>query len=462
MQNQTLFLSIDIGTTAIKFGLIDNSQLVWETLQLSKTYQVGAARFQKRSELYQELKAGIAAIPDELRQRIKTIGFSVAMHSLFPYENDSSENIFLWSDAQAKETIKEFKSSDTARQFYLKTGTPIHPMTPFAKIMYFNEQGTYPQNMSWYGLKECLMQLFTGQWRLDLATASATGLLNLNSLSWDAEILDFLNLTEKQLAPLTDTTELFPILAETANDFSLPTDCQIMIGASDGSLATYAGFKTSGIPNSLTIGTSAALRKLRTSPRLDPIRQNFCYYLHHELYVTGAPSNNGGNVLAWASDILFEETAHFYQGLPTALAASPIGAKGLRFAPYLNGERAPLWDMDQTAGFQKITSQHRKADFVRAVTEGVLMNIRTLQESLGEMIEITVNGGFFQTTELSQMTADVLGATCYLTEKNEPIFGLYYLHQTEDLTPEVQENYFVPDETRHQEYEKLFANYFIY
>ena len=42
--------------------------------------------------------------------------------------------------------------------------------------------------------------------------------------------------------------------------------------------------------------------------------------------------------------------------------------------------------------------------------------------------EVTISGGVFQSKAIAQLTADILGVTCYLSPANEPIFGLYDLY----------------------------------
>ncbi len=67
----------------------------------------------------------------------------------------------------------------------------------------------------------------------------------------------------------------------------LKPEVEVMCGASDGCLAAYAGYISTGIRNSLTIGTSAAVRKVSETTVFDDQKQNFCYYLQDDLYVVG-------------------------------------------------------------------------------------------------------------------------------------------------------------------------------
>ncbi|KAF1305759.1 gluconokinase [Candidatus Enterococcus willemsii] len=451
-----MFLGIDIGTTAIKFAVIENGLIKYQQTSPVTTYrESNGSCYQRFHELLAVLKVGIQSIPKDMRQQLEKMSFSVAMHSVCPWQV-GADKIFIWSDTQAESCMEQFKQEAQARVFYERTGTPLHAMSPFAKILYFHQQKMYRPTTMFYGLKELVMHHFVGQFVLDYATASATGLFHLTERTWDEEILQYVGITTDQLALTVDTTEEFALLPEVAHELMIPTDIQVVIGASDGCLAAFASYCATGIPNSLTIGTSASVRRVTKIPHFDPTKQNFCYYLNSEYYVTGAPSNNGGCVLEWASQIYADTPAEFFERLPETLAASVIGANGLRFAPYINGERAPLWQKEVSGALTNIKITHTKADMVRSIVEGILMNIRTLTRMVGVDEALSLSGGFFKSEVLRQLTADILGTDCYLSDYNEPIMGLYYLiyGPSERPTQTIEKVHY--DETVTDVYHQLF------
>lgn len=113
----SVFLGIDIGTTAIKLGIIQENELLYSSELPLQTYGDDRIKYQNGTELLASLKLGILAIPAWLRNEITRISFSTAMHSLMP--DDGKKQIFLWSDLQAASLIDTFKQSDLAEHFYL-------------------------------------------------------------------------------------------------------------------------------------------------------------------------------------------------------------------------------------------------------------------------------------------------------------------------------------------------------
>ncbi|AXG37853.1 gluconokinase [Enterococcus gilvus] len=455
----SVFLGIDIGTTAIKLGVIKENELLYTSDLPIQTYGNDRVKYQKGEELLSILQSGLLAIPAWIRRQVDTISFSTAMHSLML--DDGKKQIFLWSDLQASKVIARFRKTDEAARFYSLSGTPIHAMSPFAKLLYFKEMNLYPAEIHWYGLKELVMDYFTGKPIIDYATASATGLFDLREKQWSKEILAYLGLKRDQLATLADTTESFEMVTSKRELFDFSSTIRVVVGASDGTLAAYASYYATGRTASLTIGTSAAVRQITKKIYLDQKKQNFCYYLNEEVFVSGAPSNNGGIVLAWAADQLAEDPENFFEMLPQLLELTEPGARGLRFWPFLNGERAPYWSNDIKGGFYDLTLQHTKKEMLRSVIEGMLMNVRQLIDLVAPGEELSVSGGFFQTSVLGQLAADIFGTTCYYAQENEPIFGLYYLLEEPELLIEESQQIVYPDPKNHDIYRQLAQTYFL-
>lgn len=460
---QEVFLGIDIGTTAIKFGVFREGRLMIQRSATLKTFSgENGARYQSAQEILAKIRATIRQLPDETRRQVTSLSVSAPMHSCWPITSDSdtSDAIFIWSDRQAQDLMTTFKQSEAATTAYLKTGTPIHPMSPYAKIKYFRHVHRYATVKKWWGIKELVLRELTGHARIDDATASATGLFNLRSHQWDPEILEELQISPDQLGEIVACTDVFPILPAIAAQLGLDQHVKIYAGASDGCLAAYAGNFSTGIANSLTIGTSAAVRQVSSAIKLDPKRENFCYYLQPGQYVVGAPSNNGGNVLAWASQQFARSTDDFFERLPQWLADSPIGANGVRFMPFLNGERAPYWDATKKAAFKNMTAATSQADLVRSVIEGTLLNIRALVEMVGATEQITLSGGFFKSQVLRELTVDIIGLDGYISAANEPIAGLYDLIYPEQRQKIAAKEKVAFQPAVHQQYVQLARHYF--
>ena len=91
--------------------------------------------------------------------------------------------------------------------------------------------------------------------------------------------------------------------------------------------------------------------------------------------------------------------------------SSPAGAKGLIFLPYLAGERSPRWNPDASGSFLGIRMYHEKADYIRAVLEGVAMNMELILKAHRKNIPVEkmiLTGGGAKGDIVAKILADML------------------------------------------------------
>jgi xylulokinase len=102
-----------------------------------------------------------------------------------------------------------------------------------------------------------------------------------------------------------------------------------------------------------------------------------------------------------------------YEFMNQSAAKSPPGANGLIYLPYLLGERSPRWNPNARGAFIGLTIRHTRADMIRAVLEGVSLNLRAILRSLqdkGAHIEsMRLIGGGARGRFWNQMLASVCG-----------------------------------------------------
>src|SRR5699024_4479206 len=82
---------------------------------------------------------------DVQQQELLSVGISCAMHSLICVDADGKplSPMIIWSDGRSDEQVKQVMETK-GLSIYEKTGTPIHPMTPFAKLMWMKENEFEP------------------------------------------------------------------------------------------------------------------------------------------------------------------------------------------------------------------------------------------------------------------------------------------------------------------------------
>jgi len=333
---------------------------------------------------------------------------SAAMHGLVALdERDRALTPLLtWADTRAAAQAERLKAKHP--DLHGRTGTPLHPMAPLAKLVWFrdSEPEIHAAARRWVGLKELVLHRLTGRWLVDLSSASGTGLLALSTRDWCPEALELAGVGPEQLAELVAPEEVF----EGTELEGVP----VVAGAGDGPLANLGvGAVRPGVA-ACSIGTSGALRLMVDRPVVDPMGRVFCYALTEDRWVVGGAINNGGVVLQWAGEALAPDLGeHAEQELLRIAAEAPAGCDGLVMAPYLLSERAPHWSAAPSGAYVGLTRHHGRAHLVRAALEGVCQQLNLVLGSMvfagQEVREIRATGGFARSPFWRQMLADVLG-----------------------------------------------------
>lgn len=101
-----------------------------------------------------------------------------------------------------------------------------------------------------------------------------------------------------------------------------------------------------------------------------------------------------------------------YEIINRQVAEVPVGANGVLFLPFLQGERAPFVKPEARADFFGLSDWTKRQDLLRAVYEGVALATLDNHKSLdqgGTSNEFWLAGGGSQSTVWSQIVADATG-----------------------------------------------------
>ena len=415
-----VFVGVDIGTSATKTTAYNAGGR--DVAYARKGYPL-TSRTPHRAE--QDPDAILEAVLDTLGEAVMrcraqgesvaAVSFSAAMHGVMALDAAGRPltAFVTWADNRAAAQAQRLRDGEGGFDLYRRTGTPLHPMAPLSKIVWFREHepDLFERAAHWVSIKEYVMWRLFGELVVDHSVASASGLFDIERLAWDEGALDVAGIGPDELSTLVPATHLMSNLnAGVQERVGLPPDTQFVVGASDGTLANLGVGALRADVAACTIGTSGAVRTCSAKPLTDPEGRTFCYVLEEGTWIVGGAVNNGGGALAWVRDRLFPEAGD-YDRLTEMAAAVPAGAEGVIFLPYLLGERSPYWNPDARAVFFGLSMRHGRDHLVRAVMEGVafaMCNVlRVLEETASEAVECRATGGFAQSPLWRQIVADV-------------------------------------------------------
>lgn len=374
------------------------------------------------------------------KYKVASICFCGSMHSVLAVDIHGNPlgNAITWSDNRAKKEAQELRNSSLGRKLYEATGTPIHPMSPLIKIAWIrnHDKERFDLTSKFLSIKSYIVHQLTGEYLIDYSIASATGLLNIHSVKWEEDALKYAGITaDKLVIPAPVFTSAGKFKKAYQQSLRLPAETKILIGSSDGCMATLGdGIIKGQAKATITVEDSGAVRIIGKDVLQDEKMRFFNYLLTDDCYISGGPTNNGGNIFEWFTRE-FGDIESSMQQLIEEAAKVPAGSDGLLFLPYLLGERAPIWNANARGAYFGINIKHERRHFIRATIEGILYEIFSIGKTLGEQRSIkslSVNGSFATIPFCSQLIADIFNKPVQVREQFHSIsFGTYLLCATE-------------------------------
>ncbi len=180
------------------------------------------------------------------------------------------------------------------------------------------------------------------------------------------------------------------VLSEVADEVGVAAGTPVVIGGGDGGCAAAgAGVVSEGSAYNY-VGSSSWIALATEKPIYDPDYKTFTFgHLVPGMFMPTGTMQAAGASYQWTRDQLCPvevEAAESlgvspYELMNLEAENSPIGANGLIFLPYLLGERSPRWNPRARGAFIGLTIRHTRADMIRAVLEGVTLNLRVILDA---------------------------------------------------------------------------------
>jgi gluconokinase len=432
-------LALDVGSSSTRAGAYDErGRQAAEPARRSYTSSEGQL---DADELLRAAEAVLAEAGDA-----DALGISCFWHSLLLLDEHERPltPVLLWQDRRAMPQAEALAERLDAREVHARTGCTFHPSFWPAKLEWLRAEGVLASARRAVSFADYLFLRLTGELRTSLSSASGTGLLNLRTRSWDAELLDELDVDEALLPPISD---------EPAGTTYPPFG--------DGACSNLGAGCVTPDRAALNIGTSGALRVVRQGDP-EPKDGLFSYFLDERRVVEGGAVSDGGNLYAWAQRTL---------RLDPPEPREPDG-HGLTFLPLLGGERSLGWNPRASGAVTGLTFETDAADLLQAGLEGIAYRIADIADRLSDVREVVATGhALLQSEWWMQVFADALGrpvvvsdvaegsargAAVYVLERLGAEADPAPLGRAHQPDPERGEVYAAARERQRQLYEELF------
>lgn len=428
------FLGLDLGTSAVKALLVDDTQAIRAaaavTLATSRPHPGWSE--QDPDDWWRAAEAAMAALRAEAPAafaEVAAIGLSGQMHgaTLLGADDRPLRPAILWNDGRAVAECADLRAR--VPDIDALAGAPAVPGLAAPKLLWVarHEPEIWRQVRRILAPKDYLRLVLTGEAATDPCDAAGMLLLDEAARDWSPRLTDAAGLTPGWLPRIAEGPSIAGRLGPAiAARLGLAAGTPVAAGAGDAAAAAIGvGFVTAG-ETIVSLGTSAQvtvmLDRYRPAPGL--VLQSFAHGVPG-LWFRSAALLNGASALEWGCGLLGLAVG---DGLARAEAAFR-GPSPLLFLPYLSGERTPHDDPDARGVIFGLSPATGPADVVQAVAEGVafaLADGRDCLAAAGDAVSaVALVGGGARSVFWTRIIAAVLDlpVTRYVAADGGPAFG---------------------------------------
>jgi gluconokinase len=363
---------------------------------------VRARRFDEQAEPVDELRQERYAgdDPGEIVRLVRevvggrdegadAVGCSCFGHSLIALDEAGRPltPVLGWRDTRSAAAAARLRQWLDAAAARARTGAYLHPSFWPAKLAWLAEAEpeVFRRAARFVSCSDYLYaELHGAEPASSSSIASGTGLFDLTTRGWDAELLELLGVDEARLPALSDAPQggWYPPLI-------------------DGACSNLGAGCVGPTRAALMIGTSGALRILHETVRPMPRPGLFLYVLDERRVVEGGALSDGGNLHAWLNTVLGAASGSLLERGPDE--------HGLAFLPFLGGERSTGWNPDAAGAIDGLTFATSARDIRQAALEGVGFRFAAIADRLPEVEEVVATGGGLRfVPDWIQLLADTL------------------------------------------------------
>ncbi len=429
---ERIFIGVDLGTSAVKVLAVTAAGM--RMAFGAESYGlVTPAPLQVEQDVESVYAATLRVVSDVIgrvreRGEIAGVGFSSAMHGVVCVDERGLplSRAITWMDRRSTTIADSWRADGTAAELYTRTGAPMHPMLPLAKLRWLvdNDAALVARTHRFVGIKELLVYRWTGEWLVDWGIAAATGMFAFASHEWDARALALAGIDGAHLSTPAKPTTSVKLRVEICEALGMGAATVLVLASSDGALATI-GSGAGAHDVAVTLGTSGAVRVLAAAPMLDGTARTFSYCADDRRFIVGGPTSSAGASLDWLFALILEDVPKSERfGCAIALAAqSEAGAAGCTVLPFLSGERAPYWNASLRGSIAGLELAHDRRAVLRAAFEGVVFGVfavyAIVREQLGVARRLIVSGGLTKGALVRALLADIFAVAAVAPHEEE-------------------------------------------
>ena len=408
-----LYLGVDIGTSAIKATVVDESGKAVKHARIPcKTTNPGPGFYEV--EPLEVWWNGFLKICELMRRKIdvsqiRSLCVSSVCGSFVPVNDrlDPVHNAILYGiDTRSTAQIERLNRRYGKERLDTVLGGVFTTHSVIPKILWLREEKPDVYEEARFFLESCnfVTARLTGETAWDFPTASGSLLVDLTTLSQPASILADLAIEGSKIPAFKWPLEVLGEISEGAAELTgLNVGTAVMTGACDVNAEALAcGAVSAGDMVVVYGSTVSTLLILDRLSRLDGFVTGVSFL--EGSYRFGGATSSGGRLLAWV-DGLFSSRE---QAIPV-----PVKPTGILMLPYPDGARTPFHDPNAKIVWFGMTGRTTNEEIRISAREALGFELALVLRKLGTVASIPeclhAMGGLSNDVGLVQIVSNVTG-----------------------------------------------------
>ncbi len=423
--------SLDQGTSSSRFMIFDQGGKVVGQHQLEHRQILPEAGWVEHdgAEIWdrvQEVIAGALKQANLLGSDLSAIGITNQRETTIAWDVTTGQplhNAIVWQDVRTAAVLDALPES-AKKTLTHKSGLPVAPYFAGSKMQWLIKnspavQAAIAAGTARFGtIDTWLLWNLSGGTQggvhiTDVTNASRTLLMNLETLDWDQELLDILEVPRSVLPTIKSSSEIY---AQTNPHGPLGAAVPIagILGDQQAAMVGQVCFDrgesktTYGTGNFALLNTGTEIVRSKNG-----LLTTVCYKFGDEpaRYALEGSVAVTGSAIQWLRDQLGIIT---HAADTETLASSVVDTAGVYFVPAFSGLFAPYWRSDARGVIVGLTRAATKAHLARAALEAICYQTRDVMDAMVAdsgvpMTEMRVDGGITANSLCMQMQADIMG-----------------------------------------------------
>ena len=416
-------LTIDQGTTSTRAILFDHKgrKISVKQMEFTQITPESGWVLHNPDEIYFTVLQVIKAVINESGinpNEIDSIGITNQRETVIVWDKETLEAIYpaiVWQSRQSEDICNQLTEAGYTDIIHKKTGLFINPYFSASKIKWILDRYDFDGSLRENNRLLCgtidtylLYRLTNGKsFKTDYTNASRTMLFNINTLTWDEDLLALFGVKKEMMATVCDSSSLFGYYDYEGTLIPITS----MIGDQQASLFGHCAFKKGSCK--VTYGTGSFMLMNTKSEKIFSengllttiaykLGDEVCYALEGSVFVAGS-------AVQWLRDGLnIISSSNQTEEIATVVSDS----LGVYFVPAFVGMGTPYWDNESRGAIFGLSRGVTKNHLVRATLEGISYEVLDVlevmqKEAKVKIPEISVDGGAAINNFLIQFESDI-------------------------------------------------------